>query len=465
MTQIFHYSQKIVETKLDKDSECNIEVFFDENILTIKGTFVYNFHKFNDVIQLDIDESIILDMISGDITLSYNRKSNNLSNPKKTKTEKKSGINNFALLRLLSSKGFYRGEKYNNFWGCKYKNSFKKLKTKILEILLPEIKSEFIRNKIVLSPVEDEHNSLYNILTLFFIDKKDIKGNDHILQHIQEYLPKKKWLKRNDNKFIPAVLESLGIKSKYLIKHLSIEGSGGIRISSLNYFCKLFGDNYLQYLKQIPWQKESTHYLSFKKIHRLKDDREKRALVNIMNEWWEIEITDPVPLINILQEMFIIREFVESCGLPLTFNPKNVFEFYILLEHWKSLKSHYKRGYKLKFLFDESFIKEIEEPIVVNNEVFLPKILITEEDFNIEGTIMGNCMAQQFKFGGFNIYISLAHGKKRINTQYKNGELIQHFGKANTTIMDYFYPALNILTERVSKYSNLKWEKIKYDIR
>lgn len=465
MTQIFHYFQKIVETKFDKDSECNIEVFFDENILTLKASFVYNFHKYNDAIQHVLDEIIILDMTSGDITLSYHSKLNNLSNPKKTKDEKKSGINNFGLLRLLCSKGFYRGERYNNFWGRKYKNSFKNLKAKVLEILLPEIKSEFIRSKIVLTSTEDENNSLYNILSLFFIDKKDIKGNDHILQHIQEYLPKKKWLKKNDNKFIPAVLESLGIKSKYLIKHLNIEGSGDIRISTLNYFCKLFGDNYLQYLKQIPWQKESAYYLSFRKIHRLKDEREKRSLANIMNEWWEMENTDPVPLSNILQEMFSIREFVESCGLPLTFNPKNVFEFYILLEHWKSLKAHYKRGYKLKFSFDESFIKDIEEPIIVNNEVFLPKILITEEDFNIEGTIMGNCMAQQFKFGGFNIYVSLSHGKKRINAQYKNGELIQHFGKANTTIMDYFYPALNILTERVSKYSNLKWEKIKYDIR
>lgn len=236
-----------------------------------------------------------------------------------------------------------------------------------------------------------------------------------------------------------------------------------IRLFTLNYFCKLFGDDYLQYIKEVPWESECIFYLFSKKIHALKNDQEKRALIRIFNEWKDSEEGKFVPLISTLQTLFTTRSFIESKGIPLTFNPKNVEEFNKLIEKWNSIKVHYRRGYKLKFDFTQNFIEKIEAPIIINENIFIPKVLTTEEEFAIEGAIMNNCMGLQFKHGLSSIYISIEHGKKRVNAQYTKGVLDQHFGKANTPILNYFYEPLDIITQRFSEFSDMSWTILMYD--
>ena len=52
-------------------------------------------------------------------------------------------------------------------------------------------------------------NELYDLLVDFHLDKKNIKGHDGVYYHIQYDYPKKKWLKKNDNKFLPSILNSM----------------------------------------------------------------------------------------------------------------------------------------------------------------------------------------------------------------------------------------------------------------
>ena len=86
-------------------------------------------------------------------------------------------------------------------------------------------------------------------------------------------------------------------------------------------------------------------------------------------------------------------------------------------------------------LLPEEFIKEIQEDIVIGEETFKPKILLTEDDFRIEGFNMKNCMSKQFAHGVVYIFTSLQHKRKRINLQYRKGNLIQSYGKANSTVL------------------------------
>lgn len=463
MNQIYHHLQKIVETKYDRASECEMKLFFDGKIITIISLFDLHYIKYGDKKESIIEESIIMDIETGDITVLFNAHHNNFTKPSKNKSVNKLKKNNFEFLREISLRGFCRAERHDNFWGVKHQRALNGIFSKIKEILLPNVSSEYIRQEILNE--KWKVNKFYDIFTLYFLDKKGIKGNDNVLFQIQEICPKKKWLKKNDNKFIPAVLDSYGIKSKYLVKYLSMDITPMIRITSLNFICKLFGDDYLRYLKLIPWQNECKFYRYSKKVYTLKNEREKKALVKIFTEWEHSEIKDIIPLIVTLDEMLTVREFVESFGLPLEFNPKNLEDFYILYEKWKGYKSHYKRGYKLKIDYSQEFLNKIQSPITIGDKTFIPKVLTTEEDFNIEGTRMRNCMSVQFKHASFHVYISLDDGKKRINAQYHNGKLEQHYGTSNTTIMDYFFPPLEVLTKRMSEYCHMFWPKIKYDFR
>ena len=78
---------------------------------------------------------------------------------------------------------------------------------------------------------------------------------------------------KNDNKYIPANLDGYGIKSKYLIGELNDETSH-TQIKSLNYICKLFGGNYIDYIKQIPWKNHCYVLIGNKKTGK---DREKKS--------------------------------------------------------------------------------------------------------------------------------------------------------------------------------------------
>ena len=154
---------------------------------------------------------------------------------------------------------------------------------------------------------------------------------------------------------------------------------------------------------------------------------------------------------------------LEQRGVNLKFKAKNDIEFDNIMETWSGLKLHFARGYKVRYLIPEDFVKEMEEDIVIDELIFKPKILLTEDDFRIEGFNMKNCMSKQFAHGVVYIFASLQHKRKRINLQYRKGNLIQSYGKANTTVLQIFEEATNILTSRFKKYPTIEWKKDKYD--
>jgi hypothetical protein len=90
-------------------------------------------------------------------------------------------------------------------------------------------------------------------------------------------------------------------------------------------------------------------------------------------------------------------------------------------------------------------------------------LLLTEDEFRVEGFIMKNCMAKQFPHGALYTFVSMQHKRKKINLQYRKGNLVQSYGKANTVVTSIFEDATNILTQKFKKYSNLEWKKEKFD--
>ena len=153
----------------------------------------------------------------------------------------------------------------------------------------------------------------------------------------------------------------------------------------------------------------------------------------------------------------------EKFGFNLKFKFKSTDDLNSAFELWNSYKTHLSRGYRLRYIVNNSFKEFIEEDILINDEIYKPKLILNEEDFIFEGQVMKNCMSKQFSAGVIYLFVSLQNRNKRINLQYKKGHLIQSYGKANTDVPPIFKEAVEILTSRFKKMSNVTWKKEKYD--
>lgn len=462
MDSIFSYSQEKVD-KFKNSNVCNLELFhFDD---TIKFVGYYNFEYFKDQDKRAISYifQFQVDIKSGDILVDYKIRNHDLfSELKMFRNCDISKKNDFRLLFDVTDNGVYKGEKRTGYWGVKYFHAINRMIQKISDILNPNFTSEFLLKKIKTSEKRFT-NELFDLLVDFHLDKKNIKGHDTVYYHIQNDYPKKKWLKKNDNKFLASVLDSYNIKSKYFISKLNGEYGKTINVSALNYLCKLFGKDHISYMKQINWDIHCHDSPPNKRTHELINESEKKLMVKMIQNW-DVDNSRLNGLVYSLNKLLSIREELLKSGMNLKFNAKSGVEYELLLAIWLGYKQYINRGYKLKYEFPFDFIKEIEEPIVIDNVVFKPKILISEDDFRAEGFSMKNCMSNQFIHGLFSIFISLQKGKKKINLQFRKGNVIQSYGKANSSVPAEFNDAITNLISRFTKHQSVTWQKIKYDI-
>jgi hypothetical protein len=461
MDLLFIHNQEKKDKKSKSLSTCDLKLFNDDVSIIYKSTFDFDYQRYGRNKKVLFEHELILNKKTGDIHITYKIINDGLTDMKMFKSTIKQKKNNFSLLLDLTENGFERGEKRIGFWGVKYSRATSKILDLIYSLIKDKFKSEFIVSKITKG--EFEVNFLYDMIVDFHLEMKGIKGHNSVYYDIQHDYPKKKWLEKNDYKFLPSVLDHYGIKSKYLIGELNkYHSNKSIKLNSLNYICKLFGDNYLDYLKKINWEKHCFDYAPNNKLHQLKNDSEKNCMVNIINKW-ENDSLKTDSLVYLVNKLLSIRELLEVRGVDLKFKAKNDSEFDNLLEMWSGIKFHFARGYKVRYDLPKEFLDEIEEDILIDGELFKPKVLVTEEDFRIEGFNMKNCMSKQFLHGSIYIYVGLQCKRKRINLQYRKGGLVQSYGKANTPTLEMFNDAITILTQRFKKYTYLEWKKEKYD--
>ena len=461
MDLLFIHTQEKRDKKSKSLSLCDLKLYNDDINIVYKSEFNFDYQRYGANKKIRFEHELVINKKTGDIIVTYRICNDGLTDIKMFKSTVKQKKNDFSLLLDLTENGFERGEKRIGFWGVKYGRATTKILEMVCDLIKDKFKSEFILHKI--NKGECEINQLYDMIVDFHLEMKGIKGHNSVYYDIQHDYPKKKWLEKNDNKFLPAVLDYYGIKSKYLIGELNkLNSNKSIKLTSLNYICKLFGDNYLDYLKKIKWDKHCFDYAPNKKTHQLKNDSEKTCMVNVINKW-ESDSLKTDSLVYLVNKLLTIRDTLEIKGVDLKFKAKNDNEFDNLLEIWSGVKFHFARGYKVRYDLPKDFINEIEEDIIINGESFKPKVLVSEEDFRIEGFNMKNCMSKQFPHGSIYIYVALQHKRKRINLQYRKGGLVQSYGKANTPTLDIFNDAIGLLSQRFKKYTYLEWKKEKYD--
>ena len=458
MDLLFKYNQE-KNDKYNSKSNCDLKLFYDGTTIIYDSLFDFEYQRYGNKKKVQFHHNLSFSTITGDVIVTYKIINDNLTNEKSFNNKIKTKKNDFTLLLELTENGFIRGEKRIGYWGVKYHRTQDVICKTMVNILKPKFTSPFLKDKEYDKP---SLNRMYDMLVDFHLDRKNIKSHDGIYYDIQNDYPKKKWLIKNDYKFLPAVLDSYGIKSRYLIGELNRYEGKPIHISSLNYICKLFGENYIDYIKKITWENHCFDLPPNKKTHQLKNESEKDCMVKAINNW-ETETLKSDTLIYSLNKLFSIRDLLETKKIDLKFKAKNDNEFENHMETWLGYKLHFARGYRVRYSIPTDVVNDVEIDIVLNGETYKPNILLTEEDYRVEGFTMKNCMAKQFPHGSIYIFISLHHGRKRINLQYRKGNLIQSYGKANTTVPDSYNEVIDILTQRMKKYHNIEWKKEKYD--
>ena len=459
MDLLFSYRQEKRDRRNSALSTCDLKLFSDETNIEYVGVFDFDYNRYGNKKHITFEHHFNLNLINGDLYINYKIINDNLTEDKMFRNMFKGKKNDFKMLFDLVENSITRGEKRKGFWGVKYDRAVNNLIDDIVLKIKPKFKSKFYIDKDY--KTKTYYNSIYDIILDFHLDIKGIKAHDNVYHDIQNEYPKKKWLEKNEYKYLPSVLDSYGIKSKYLIGELSKSGFN-IQISALNYFCKLFGNNHVEYLKKFVWNIHCYDCAPNRRTHELKNDSEKSCLVSVINSW-EKETLKTDSLIYNLNKMFTIRELLENRGMDLKFKAKNDNQFDNTIEMWSGLKLHFARGYRVKYDIDSEFLDFIQQDIEVDGDVFKPTMLLSEEDFRIEGYNMKNCMSKQFPHGAIYLFVSMQHKRKKINLQYRKGNLVQHYGKANTPTIDIFNKAIDILNHRFKQFPNIEWKKEKYD--
>jgi hypothetical protein len=462
MDLIFNHSQNVKSKKNNTSSICDIKIYKHNDLLHLLLRFDFFYLRSGLKTELIIDHGMSINFKNGDIHSMFQLTNTSIDEKKTLRTKNNRKKNNFKSILNFIENGVYRGEKGKLFWGIKYEKTKLQLLKVLNEILTPHITNELFKNKEY--ELKYNVNPLFDLLVDFHLSKKNIKPHDSVYHTIVHEYPKSKWLKVNGNKFLPSVLDSYNIKSKYLISKININSDINFDIKSLSYLCKLFGEGYINYLRKFNWfDLVLENNPKIKKYHSLKNETEKENFVKLINNW------NKTPLlyenfINNIYKILSYREFLEKKGLKLKFNSTNVDDMFLLLNKWENLTKNYKKGYYYEYYFDKDFLNYVETDIIVNSGVFEVKILKTEEDFFTEGHIMKNCMSKQFNKGVVFIYVSMKHKNNRINLEFNNGKLTSCYGKANSLVDVKFTEPVNILTDKIKEYTHTTWTKEKKKI-
>lgn len=452
-----HYQTK--KSKLNNSvSICELKLYQYDSLIHYIADFSFDYQRYGTMCTLTIHHGFTINLKNGDVNTYYQLSNYSAGDDGRMRSKNKVKKNNFESILNLIDAGMYKGEKRKGYWGKRYDKTIQEITDVLISKIQPEI------NKSTLNSSDETFfiNPIYNLLVDFHLSKKKIKHHDTVYFTIQREYPKPKWLKLNDNKFLPAILDSYGIKSKYLIGELNKPENFDINIRSLKFLCNLFGESYVDYLRQSRWQNLVKGNSNFKKYHKLKTDYEKTNMINLMNDWQTTNIYKD-NFIELIDRVMLLRDFIELKGIPCKFNANDSDSLELLINNFENIKNHFKKGYKTRYSFNDDFLNDVESDLILGDKIFTVRVLKTEEDFLTEGYMMKNCMGKQFSKGVVFVYLSMKCNRTKINLEYKKGNLIMSFGKANSPVESYFNVAINELSKKMMKYSNMVWEKEKYE--
>jgi hypothetical protein len=314
---------------------------------------------------------------------------------------------------------------------------------------------------------------LFDSIVKKFVEVKKIKVHNNYEPLLVNWYPTKKFLKRNGNKLIAAILDKVNLKSKYSIKFLHQHPH--INFAFFIKICKLFGEDWVRYVPNI--NKDFFIGTTFKTSNSIFSDpidkkipfnpyvltdNEKSRLVKLCND----HVKKDHPLItseNIILDMydhFNMLFRVKPYYPDWEFKGQTLELFRQEHVELSKIERLIKKGTSIIYTFNQEMVDNIEEPIIVTHPesttpvTLYPVILKREEEYIEEGAHMHHCVAS-YANTDTSIVISLRQeskvGDERVTSEYKTntGQCVQSRYFCNDAPPEIFHTGLIVLENRV----------------
>lgn len=406
-------------------------------------------------------------------TLSFNLKTGNINFINKDKKLKKNvrfRTNNFSAIKnYLASSGFKYSKK--NILIGKEKENFLKIfneqdfVTTICDLVLKD-KNHGVK-------YSEDNKQLYELLIKDFIDKRGIKPPNNYIHLLENFYPKVKILKKNDNKLGQAVLDMLGIKCKSTIKLLHENPT--ISLGKIVEFSHIFGSDFYHYINKIPLDILMVNG-TFSNKYSIRDpvnyyELTKDEKDNVLN--FIIDVNTNHIEILIYDHMRMISE-IRSYFPDTKFSSRTKSDFDVKHSELANILSKVHKGFTTEYQFEKQMLDEIESKFAalknnLGDELIMlkPYILKRDDDYNEEGEFMHHCVAS-YANSGRSIIISLRtlDNIDRVTCEFNmgTGKVIQKRHFCNKNPPEHFLDGLLVLEEKVTKYARwgmLAWREKK----
>lgn len=374
----------------------------------------------------------------------------------------------------------------------------------LTHLILSKLDQRFILNSLNENEPRDK---FFNLILELFVNVNKIKVPNNYQKLLSEWYPTKEYLKKNDNKLIASVLDRMKLKSKGLIKLL--HKYPNIDMGRIVQLAKYFGFKDLH--KYIPNINEA---FFDGRIVSGEIGYEFDSMYSLLNNHYEYDIRDSERkcVLKIINELISEITNVDSNG---TFRLGNSIEFSnraynSLSNNLSQLNDHInllqrirqhlpdvemratsmkdfhdehielskidrtiKKGYSIKYVFDEKLVRRIEEPIypVINIGTeeqpifkldkdatpYYPVILKIDGEYDEEGGHMHHCVAS-YSNKETSIIVSLREdspiGHERVTSEFdtRDKSCIQSKYFCNAVPPERFEFALEKLKERIKTY-------------
>lgn len=318
-----------------------------------------------------------------------------------------------------------------------------------------------------------------------FVETNGLKVPNEYYDLLCKWYPTKKFLKKNDNKLIASILDRVGLKSKSMIKLLHKFPNADIR--KLLVLAKYFGYQDLhKYIHNIDVrfllvkaEDMDAHYYGTNydfirnKFEYDLRDSEKTCILKLINElMYEFDddmlkeasatntVRNQINQINDhLSLVTKIREYIPETEMRAS----NFKDFHTEHIEFSKIDRMIKKGYSIKYLFEDQLVEYIEKPIqlMVDDDetikTFYPVLLKIDGEYSEEGAHMHHCVAT-YADRENSIIVSLREdspqGSERVTNEFSatTKACVQSKYFCNAAPPERFVHAVEILKSRVASY-------------
>ncbi len=267
---------------------------------------------------------------------------------------------------------------------------------------------------------------VYSLLSELFVSIKGIKVPNNYEKLLLEAYPTKVYLKKNDNKLIASVLDRIGIKSKSTIRLL--HKYPDLDIKKLILLTRYFGykdlHKYIHNINESFFQQSSKNDMDISLYTSVYDainnkyeydikDSERKCLLKLINEFFEHQSSSGYSTKNtiigderVYQTQF--NTFNDHLDLlmrirthlpDVEMRAMSLSEFHNEHLEFSKIDRAIKKGFSIKYVFEERLIKHVEEPIHFRDEngelieTYYPVLLTIDAEYTEEGAHMHHCVA------------------------------------------------------------------------